>query len=95
MMELEILNCSKEIYICIYTILSLTSFIHAVPQLGKEYNAQILTVLRKILSQPGGLDESSLLYVGHFILILMQNGDIDQETQQQILLILVKRLSKS
>jgi len=28
-------------------------------------------VLKKILTYPGGLDESSLLYIGHFILILV------------------------
>eukprot|EP00347_Sterkiella_histriomuscorum_P016065 403354618 len=94
-MELEILNVSKEIYICIYTILSLSSFIQAVPSLGKEYSVQIQTVLKKILTFPGGLDESSLLYVGHFILILTQNGDLESEFQQQILLLIVKRLAKS
>ncbi|CDW89210.1 UNKNOWN [Stylonychia lemnae] len=95
MMELEILNVSKDIYVCIYTILSLSSFAQAVPDLIKQYNPQINMVLKKILSYPGGLDESSLLYIGHFILILVQNGDIDNQTQQQILLILVQRLAKS
>lgn len=38
MMELEILNVTRDIYICIYTILSLSSFIQAVPSLGKEYS---------------------------------------------------------
>jgi hypothetical protein len=45
----------------------------------KQYAQSISQLLKKILSIPGGLDESSLLFVGHWILSLTENGIITGE----------------
>ena len=68
-MLLEILNASKEIYVCLYVILPLAGLTQAYPQIVKKYTEQVTVLLKKIISCPlGGLDESSLLYVGHWII---------------------------
>jgi hypothetical protein len=73
-MLLEILNVSKEVYVCLYAILPLAAFTQVLPTLVRPYQEQIISVLRKILNVPGGLEESCLMYVGQWILALVQQG---------------------
>ena len=58
---------------------------------------EINEVLKKIVQVPGGLDESSLLYVGHWILSLVINCKkvIKPETLQGLLLCLQSRMAKA
>ena len=79
MMELEILNVSKEIYVCLYSIISLAAFSQSLPQLASQYKEQVIGLIKNIISIPGGLDESSLLYVGHWILSLVENKVLDND----------------
>ncbi len=94
-MLLEILNSTKEIYIAIYTILSLSAICQAAPDLVKQYSQQIHQVLKKILSAPGGLDDSSLLYCGHLMLSLIDRGVIDGDLHRESLLVFVHRMAKT
>jgi hypothetical protein len=87
-MLLEILNQSKEIYVCLYVILPLAAYSQGFPELVKPYAEQINILVRKIVQIPGGLDESSLLYVGHWILALITSCDgvLSGENLQGIIL---------
>ena len=89
-MLLEILNASKEIYVCLYVILPLAAYSQGFPELIKPYAEQINILVRKIVQIPGGLDESSLLYVGHWILSLITSceGVLTGENLQVIILFL-------
>jgi hypothetical protein len=73
MMLLEILNTSKETYVCLYVILPLTAYAQNFAELVRPLSEQVNAVARKILAVPGGLNESCLLYVGHWILSLMNS----------------------
>ena len=94
-MLLEILNASKEIYVCLYVILPLAGFTQSYPSLVKPYTEQVQGLVRKILSLPGGLDESCLLYVGHWVCALQIQGIISGEMHQQVVLMMMARLSRA
>lgn len=55
----------------------------------KPYAKQVGDLLKKILAPtPLGLDESCLLYVGHWVLSLVQHKVLSGEDIQHILLLL-------
>ncbi len=55
MMLLEILYTSKEIYVCLYTIMPLASYALRFPEIVSECGEQIVHLIRKIIAPVGGL----------------------------------------
>lgn len=95
-MLLEILNTSKEVYVCLYVLLPLAALTQAYPNAVKSVAEQVSVLLKKILSPlPGSLEESCLLYVGHWILALTKHNLLSNDTHQQVLLLLQARLAKA
>ncbi len=89
---LEILNTSKEVYVCLYVILPLASLTTAYPSAVLTVAEQASVLLKKIVRS---LEESCLLYLGHWMLALTKHGCISNDTHQQLLLALLNRLAKS
>lgn len=85
-MLVEIMNASKEVFVCLYVLYPLTTFTQNVPQIVKQYGEQVGVLLRKILGMPGGLDESALLYAGHWVLALVNQGILQGEAHQQVII---------
>jgi uncharacterized protein YggT (Ycf19 family) len=82
-MLLEILYHSKEIYVCLYSILPLAAFaLHFPEVIVTPCTEQILHVVRKVLAPVGGLEESCLVYMGHWVSTLMKIGVVKGEAQQ-------------
>jgi hypothetical protein len=82
-MLLEILYHSKEICVCLYSILPLAAFaLHFPEVIVTPCAEQIVHVVRKVLAPVGGLEESCLVYVGHWISTLMKIGVVKGEAQQ-------------
>ena len=95
-MLLEILYHSKEIYVCLYCILPLAAYaLHFPEVIVTPCTEQIVHVVRKVLAPVGGLEESCLVYVGHWVSALMKIGVVQGEAQQQIVLMLAARMAKA
>lgn len=95
-MLLEILNTSKEVYVCLYVLLPLAALTQAYPSAVRLVSEQVSVLLKKVLSPlPGSLEESCLLYAGHWILALTRHNLLSNETHQQVLLMLQARLAKA
>ena len=48
-----------------------------------------------MLGQPGGLEESCLLYVGHWMLALVKHDLIPRDIQGQLTLLLMARMARA
>ena len=48
-----------------------------------------------MLAPIGGLEESCLMYIGHWVSTLIRIGVVQGEAQQQIVLLLASRLAKA
>ena len=81
MMLLEILYHSKEIYVCLYCIMPLAAYSLQFPEIAVLCSEQIVHVIRKILAPVGGLEESCLVYIGHWVASLIKIGVITGEMQ--------------
>lgn len=92
---LEIVNASKEIFVCLYVLLPLTLFTQNIPTIVRQYSEQVCVLLRKMLSMPGGLEESALLYSGHWVLSLVHQGILQGEAHQHIIMLLMARLARA
>jgi hypothetical protein len=95
MMLLEILYHSKEIYVCLYCILPLAAFSLQFSEIVTPCAEQIVHVIKKVLAPIGGLEESCLMYIGHWVSTLIKIGVVQGEAQQQIVLLLASRLAKA
>jgi hypothetical protein len=95
MMLLEILYHSKEIYVCLYCILPLAAYALHFPEIVTPCTEQILHVVKKVLAPVGGLEESCLVYVGHWVSTLMKIGVVQGEAQQLIVIMLAARMAKA
>lgn len=88
---LEILNVSKEISVCLYIILPLAAYANQFPEMCEKTQVQEVALIQKILhanAVMGGLEESCLLYAGHWIISLMKIGMIKDADLQTILILL-------
>lgn len=75
-MLLEILNASKDHLIGLYTMMPLAGLTQTMPDMVRPYTEQIKVLLNKILGMPGGMEENGLVYVGQWILTLVNQGII-------------------
>jgi hypothetical protein len=73
----------------------LAAFSLQFPEIVAPCSEQIVHVIKKILAPVGGLEESCLVYIGHWVTSLMKIGVIQGEIQQQIVLLLASRMARA
>ena len=94
-MLLEILYHSKDIFVCLYCFLPLAAYSLQFPEIVTPCTQQIVKVIKNVLAPIGGLEESCLMYIGHWVSTLIRIGVVQGEAQQQIVLLLASRLAKA
>ena len=80
-MLLEILYHSKEIYVCLYCLMPLSAYALNFSEIVIPCTEQIIHVIRKTVAPVGGLEESCLMYMGHWVSTLMKIGVVQGEAQ--------------